>query len=534
MRHACSRAGLDILLILASIVQFISCGGSQQSGGGSPPPARATVYYLDCSLQAGGSGTQDSPWNSLASANAFTFQAGDSLLLKRGMICSGTLTPKGAGANGNPIIIDAYGTGARPILDGGMNTDTVELVNQQYWEVNNLEIVGGDIWGIYVGTNQQNSVVNHVYFRNLDVHGAHHQVVDHGDSDEVHFDCPCNDILIDGVVAHDSTISDGIFVGGPVTPLSTNIIVQNSTVHDVGGIGILLMEVKNSTIQNSVAYNTGLCSGCNFSSDGIVIVTCQNCVMQSNESYANQTPITLYDGGDFDLEDSVNSVVQYNYGHDSGGYCLAHFTAAYSSTPANNVFRYNICSNNGQMSSLSYQGELVLNAGNNAYNGVQIYNNTFYWNPAGGGPVVSMEYASYTGANPNFFKNNILYSTVPDMIHATSGLSLDNNVYWTMSGNAPTWQIDGNTYVGFAAYQAATGQDSHSSEVDPMLLNPTYHDVGRPATAFTLQSGSPAAGSGANVCNGISGCSMGNQDFWGNSLPNGSGYSIGAYQPPSK
>jgi len=175
-------------------------------------------------------------------------------------------------------------------MDGGMNEETVKLFNQQYWEVNNLEIVGGDLYGIYVGMNQQNSVLNHVYLRNLDVHGAHHQVVNHGDSGEVHSECPvynnsyCNDILIDGVIAHDSTISDGIFLGGwpysATTPYNTNVTVQNSTVHDVGGVGILLGQIKNGMIQNSVVYNTGLCSGCNFSSDGIGYVACQNCVMQ--------------------------------------------------------------------------------------------------------------------------------------------------------------------------------------------------------------------------------------------------------------
>ena len=535
------RTWLSILAILACTAQLPACGGSQPSSSIQPPPVRATSYYLDCSSNASGSGTQASPWNSLSNANAFAFQPGDSFLLKRGTSCSGSLTPPGSGKDVVPIVIDAYGTGSRPIIDGGMNEEAVKLFNQQYWEVNNLEIVGGDLYGIYVGMNQQNSVLNHVYLRNLDVHGAHHQVVNHGDSGEVHFECPvytnsyCYDILIDGVIAHDSTISDGIFLGGwpysATTPFNTNVTVQNSTVHDVGGVGILLGQIKNGMIQNSLVYNTGLCSGCNFSSDGIGYVACQNCVMQNNESYANKTPVTAYDGGDFDLEDSVNSVVQYNYGHDSSGYCLAHFPSSYS-TSANNVFRYNICSNNGQTSSLSYQGELVLNTGaGSPYDGIQIYNNTFYWNPAGAGPVLSTGNASYAGANPNFFKNNIIYSAGPDMIYATSGLAVDNNIYWTTSGNSPTWQVDGNTYTGFSTYQTSTGQDSHSSYLDPMMLNPTYHAVGKPTTAFTLQPGSSAIGTGANVCLGIATCSMGQQDFWGNALPNGSGYSIGAYQP---
>jgi hypothetical protein len=115
------------------------------------------------------------------------------------------------------------------------------------------------------------------------------------------------------VNTHDSTVSDGIFIGGwpysATTPFNTNVAVQNSTVHNIGGVGILLGQMQNGMIQNNVVYNTGLCLKCNFSSDGIGFVSCRSCVMQNNESYANQTPITADDGGDFDLVDSVDSLV---------------------------------------------------------------------------------------------------------------------------------------------------------------------------------------------------------------------------------
>ena len=92
--------------------------------------------------------------------------------------------------------------------------------------------------------------------------------------------------------------------------------------------------------------------------------------------------------------------------------------------------------------------------------------------------------------------------------------------------------IDGTTYTGFSAYQAGVKQDIHSLYTDPMLQSPNYHAVGRPATSFQLLPGSPARGTGADVCSGISGCSMGTQDFWGYPLPAGIKYNIGAYQGP--
>jgi hypothetical protein len=71
-----------------------------------------------------------------------------------------------------------------------------------------------------------------------------------------------------------------------------------------------------------------------------------------------------------------NGVVQYNYGHDNWGYCIAHVTYP-EMRSANNVFRYNVCSNNGQKSSLSSQGDFTLDDGRDPDDGVQIYNNTF-------------------------------------------------------------------------------------------------------------------------------------------------------------
>jgi hypothetical protein len=181
---------------------------------------------------------------------------------------------------------------------------------------------------------------------------------------------------------------------------------------------------------------------------------------------------------------------------------------------------------------MSYQGEMNLGVvtGDNSIAGVQIYNNTFFWNPPVNAPAIHASTAVFSGTNAAFFKNNIIYSSVPNMIDVTRSLSLDHNIYWTTSGSDPIWQVDGNTFTGFAAYQGANGQDAHSFNVDPMMNNPTYHDTGKPDVAFTLTPGSPAIGNGTDVCSGVSDCSMGGQDFWGNPLPTGDGYSIGAHQ----
>ncbi|MGA8764105.1 MAG: choice-of-anchor Q domain-containing protein [Candidatus Sulfotelmatobacter sp.] len=501
---------------------------------------------MDCSAASNGSGTQTSPWNSLIPANSFALIPGDSLLLNRGTTCNGALTPQGSGSASAAIVIDAYGTGAQPVINGGGAEEAVKLFNQQYWEINNLEITGGSLYGVYVSGNTANVSINHIHLKNLNVHGANFTSAKRADSGEVVINGTgigevLNDILIDGVTAHDSQVSEGIFVsaggawtgtrGAPQT-LGDNVTVQNSIAHDVYGDGILITETNNGLLQGNVVYNSGLCPNCTESTPvGLWEWYCHTCTVQNNESYANQS--WGGDGGDFDIDYyNNNNVVQYNYGHDSAGYCVAFFGAD-GAASLDNVFRYNVCSNNGQRSDLSKQGEVfVYTWDNGSLNGVQIYNNTFYWNPATNAAALITSGATFSGSDPLFFKNNIIYATVPGMIQTTSAFTFDNNIYWTTSASPATWQVGSSTYTDFGAYLAGSNQDMHSYQADPMLNSPSYHAVGKPTSAFTLLQGSPAAGKGADVCNAISGCSMGTQDFWGNALPNGSEYNIGAYQGP--
>lgn len=425
-----------------------------------------------------------------------------------------------------------------------MNEETVLLYDQQYWEISNLEIAGGNLYGIFIG-GQNSTSLNHFRLTNLDVHGAHFQSVKRGDSGLVFIVSGgtgqvIHDVVVDGVVAHDSTVSEGIFIdaGGAYTgtngaaqTLGNNITVQNSVAHDVAGDGILIMLLNNGLLQNNVVYNSGLCDNCTGSTpSGLWEWYCHTCIVQFNESYANQS--WGGDGGGFDIDYyNNNNVVQYNYGHDSEGYCVSLFGSE-NTASINNVIRYNICANNAQKSSSAAQGEVFLFTWSGGkINGAQIYNNTFYWNPAGNAPLLVTSGATFAGSNPNFFKNNIIYSTVAGMVQTTSSLALDNNIYWTTAAS-PSWQYDGTTYTGFASYQSGSGQDAHGYFTDPLLNAPTQHEVGLPSTAFTQQAGSPAHGNGADVCQGISGCTMGARDFFGNALPAQGPFDIGAHQAP--
>ena len=204
-----SPHGLTSAVALLALSALHACSRPSHFRSVPPPPLSAGVYYLDCSASQSGKGTEALPWNSPVSVNAFTFLPGDRLLLHRGTACKGALTPQGSGTANAPILIDAYGTGPQPVIRGGDAEEALKLFNQQYWEINNLEITGGNRYGIYVTGNAPNSSINHIYLRNLNLHDATYTSTRRADSGEVFISTNAagqvlNDVLIDGVTAHDS------------------------------------------------------------------------------------------------------------------------------------------------------------------------------------------------------------------------------------------------------------------------------------------------------------------------------------------
>ena len=105
--------------------------------------ASGATYYVDSTLgNDSNSGTiQSAPWQTLTKVDATTFQPGDQILFLCGDVWTGVLSPKGSGTSASPIVINSYGSGAQPLIQGnGVTGGAVSLANQSYWEINNLEV----------------------------------------------------------------------------------------------------------------------------------------------------------------------------------------------------------------------------------------------------------------------------------------------------------------------------------------------------------------------------------------------------------
>src|SRR5579875_3792214 len=146
-------------------------------------------------------------------------------------------------------------------------------------------------------------------------------------------------------------------------------------------------------------------------------------------------------------------------------------------------------------------------------------------------PLFRTHNVLFSGSLPRIFMNNLVFAKARSFIDANRGITLDHNLYWTLAPFA-AWQFDGTTYKNFNAYRTATHQDRHSLFADPLLVDPEYHQVGRPVHAFTLLPASPVRNAGINVCSGRERCSMGEGDFWGHPLPPSEHLDIGADQAP--
>lgn len=87
---------------------------------GAAHAAGPSVYFVSPGGSDSNSGTSpDQAFASLSRASSVTHVAGDRVLLQRGGTYTGTLTVKGAGTAAQPIIVDSYGAGRRPVLTNG-------------------------------------------------------------------------------------------------------------------------------------------------------------------------------------------------------------------------------------------------------------------------------------------------------------------------------------------------------------------------------------------------------------------------------
>jgi hypothetical protein len=503
---------------LALLIAFF-CVGAQLIVARTPPLQGTTrTYYVD-SVEGSDENAGTSPtaaWKSLEKVNATTFLPRDQIRLKSGSVWKGQLWPKGSGVEGKPITMDMYGGGVKPVIQGaGLAEDAVLLRNQEYWEIQNLEITNT---GTAAATRRAVHIAvenygeaHHIYIRSLTIHDVNgSDSVKHNGG--INYTCDGEqkpsrfvDLRIENNEIYHVDRS-GIFGWSDRWERtkwypSMQVAIRGNTLHDIGGDGIVVVATDGAIVEHNTVGRA------NQRSEGYNVAiwpwSADNTVIQYNEAYGTKGQ---RDGEGFDSDwNSKNTVIQYNYSHDNdGGFLLICDDGSQkpevSAGNTGTIVRYNISVNDRTRG---------INIGGPVKNSL-IYNNTIYVSKDH--KVDILQHTDWHGwANGTYFYNNIFYVVGEGQFFY--GVSRDDNgAYRTEPGYGQSKDnvFDSNIYFG----NIAPPGDPHSLTIDPQLAAPGTEGFGLSAlSGYQLQPGSPALGTGKFIEKN------GGKDFWGNPVP---------------
>ncbi len=485
---------------VAALLLVLSCAGILAE---QPSPAPHT-YFIDCAAAPAGDGSQAHPWNSMAAAQAHLFSAGDRIALARGTVCHGSFSPRGSGAEGKPIRLTAYGSGPRPrIVAGSADRQVLGLFNQEYWQIDSLDLSGANKYGIFVSGDK--GTLHHIYLENLyvhDVRGGEFKNKDNGlvvvgpSGHDMTFD----DVLVDGVDATHTNQWAGILIGGGDfgmdMPLNQHVIVRNSSVHDVYGDGIILFRDSDGLIENSTAWETGMQpTETTGTPNAIWTWSCTDCAVRDNEAFLTDSPGV--DGGAYDIDwNNTRNSIERNYGHDTEGYCIAVFAAGY--VTSDSVVRGNLCIANALSPRLAaLQGAIYLHTWNGGViRGLRVEHNTLVWNPADSAAAAIVDDAAIgnaagetpAGGTPIEFSGNRMESSAPPFYRANAEFAPSNNAYTYYGEGEARFTLGDHSHATLAALQAA-GLEKGSTLVKTRAPQPTEIALRLDATVdFTLNA----------------------------------------------
>lgn len=453
-----------------------------------------------------------------------TFGPGDRILFKKGSVFNGMFAPKGSGSSGNPIVIDSYGSGDMPIINGlGRNEAAIFLKNVRFWEVRNMEVTNtngsqrhqGKLKGIYVlmDRDRPQKTIQHIYIKDCFVHDVNGRTRDsdpdgakrHGGI-HVHTygnrDTLINDLQITGNTVMKTggvgiaTDSDHNAVqSGDTDNLWTKVYIANNFIDDTDRNNMIVRDsrdplVEYNVLANSSRANTGH-SIFNFHTVGFVA--------QHNEAYGN-TGDDGKDRGGFDADyNARNTTYQYNYSHDN-----MWFIGIMKRWNKGVTIRYNISQNDRD-------GFCFYGFNNRReVNNVVVHNNVYYLAPRFGRTHFIAEDRS--PLNTDFY-NNIFY--FGDRGFYGGGMNR-NNTNTTFSHNAyfgiPVRSGDRNAVTG---NPRLVSPGSGGKNVD--MTNPNR------LSGYRLEANSPCIDAGRTI-SGVT------RDFWGNPVRTGSGTDIGVHE----
>ena len=511
---------------------FNAGGQSDYSNEAVATTDSARTYFVDAT---NGNDANDglSPataWRSLAKVSSIIFAPGDHILLKRNQVWNERLSLHGSGVEGYPIIVDAYGAGNKPVINGGggagnpSDEPAVLLQNVEHWEINNLFITHtdgsrgyqGDLWGIRVNATVAGEF-NHIYIRDCIIEkvngavstkttGGIYVTVESGPESPAWF----NDLKIqNNRIGHPNNLqdTDGVVGGLGIATRSShgafslgdkrkpfkNVLISNNIVGPTGRNNIIIRVSDDAVVQ----HNRLIQSSIYEKGHSVFCFNTRNVQIQYNEAYGNVGPASESDHGGFDADyNCYDTKIQYNYSHDNNW----GFGIMKRAVNENVVIRYNI-SENDKVAIYFYGFD-----NETGLTDAHIYNNTHYVAE----DLNVRVFRDRTALNSRFI-NNIFYFQESGSWGSASPRSctFENNCYFNITPKGTDYITADPLFTD----PGQGGQDIDWSHYPNVLKG--YH----------LAETSPAVNAGKPIDNN------GGQDFWGNALYFGAP-DIGAHEHP--
>lgn len=470
----------------------------------------ARTYYVDCNGddQADAAAPQ-SAWKTLSKVSSMTFGPGDQILLRAGCVWTGSLSLTGSGTAASPILVDQYGIGVSPRIDGNGASYALAVSDGSFWEISHLEITNnaaasGLRLGVLIAANNPGKVLQHIYLKSLNVHNVAGQVGDdntskrtggigfevRGTSNTTRFD----DIMVDSCYVHDlDDVGIYTWTDSMTHPQDsdwqalqlTRVKISNNTVRNTAKNAIVVRASYAPVIEHNLVQSASQRTHGN----AIYVFGSQNSQIQFNE--VTGTKDYGLEGAAFDSDyNTLGTIIQYNFSHENGGGLVDVCSNPDASSGGYNdgtIVRYNISRNEGKRV-IAFDGPAT---------NTQIYNNTIFLD---------------TLFKPKVMQLGLFGSTPGYADH----VSFQNNIFYNVGGG--TFDLGQATNVSFQAnsfygkHPSSEPSDSAKSTSDPMLKqlpSTCYSDL----KGFGLQSGSPSAASGVTIPNN------GGRDYFGTPIP---------------
>lgn len=452
--------------------------------------SQAATYYVDSAhgSDSNSGTTPDEAWQTLRKVNTNTFRAGDRILFRSGSSWRGQLALTSSGAEGTPIVIDRYGEGPMPRIDGeGSVDDAVRVYNVQWVELRNLEITNqgspGDSVrrGVHIFLDNfgtaKHIVIAGLYVHNVngtnkkkDTGGIIFRI--NGSRTRSRFDGLTIERNIIWKVDRSAIAAESYHWPRNHWFPSLNVVIRDNLVEDIGGDGIVPWATDGVIVEHNIARNCNRRAG--SYNAGIWPWSADNSLFQLNEASFTRTTL---DGEGFDSDfNSINTLFQYNYSHDNEGGFMLICTPG-NRDPAQNlgnigtVVRHNISRNDRARIFHLSAAENTLVEDNAIYVGPDL-------------DVQMLIVTNWEGwADGARFRHNTFYVQGTARYGHDVGRT-EAGTYQIAAGWGPARDIvfDGNRYIGrhIDRPEDATGVTAESATVPRLEWNGPQYDPAHP------------------------------------------------------